>query len=341
MPVVLDHPEMFLHHVDFDRRLAAFVEVSPRLIEASNVHNFDHLEPRHHFDLDTLLEDADHRDFTPPSFLFMTDFCGSTLLANGLAELGGVTCLYEVRAFAGVAIRKRLLDRNMVSSSRGSAGIEDWRRVLRLVVLAMSRSPSGDSVIIKEWPPSNYIIADILRCHPQTRALFLYADIEDYLNAVFRRSWRREFTRRRMLTEFVETDLWPALDHGKHSLSDGEIAAAHWFLQQQAFLRVDLAALPGIRSLHNSELYARPVETLAAVSRHFGIDILAQEAARAFGAVSTRHSKATAQSYSLTRRAQEVDLVARRYAAEIGAALARASLWMNDYPIPPRLPSSL
>ena len=75
------------------------------LSTARKSHNFNDIEPKYTFDLDSLLEEGTDRDFKPPHFLFMTDFCGSTLLANALGKLRGVSCLYEVRAFVGLAIR--------------------------------------------------------------------------------------------------------------------------------------------------------------------------------------------------------------------------------------------
>ena len=339
--MILDDPHVFLHHVDFEQRLVFLVRVSQDLIDTRKAHNFDDVEPKYPFILDSLLEEADCRELKPLHFLFMTDFCGSTLLANALRKFRGVTCLNEVRAFAGLAIRKRLLDRNLVTGPHSAAGVEDWQRVLRLVILAMSRSSRGDTVIVKEWPPANYIISDILRCHEHIRAIFLYSDLEEYLNAVFRRYWRREFTRRRMTTEFLETDLWPMLHEGKEAFSDGKIAAAHWFLQQQSFLGIDPGVLPGIRSLHNSELYDRPVETVMAVARHFGIDITHEEAAEAFASVSTTHSKSRDQLYSMGDRQKDMELIAQTYQAEIAEGVAQARTWQEISPIPRRLPCRL
>ena len=271
----------------------------------------------------------------------MTDFCGSTLLANAIGKLRGVTCLNEMRVFAGLAIRKRLLDRRMVTRSNGAADLEDWQRVLRLVIFAISRNRRENTVIIKEWPPTNYIISDILRCYEHIRAIFLYSDIEDYLNAIFRQYWRREYTRRKMVTEFIETDLWPMVHESKETLSDGKIAAAHWFLQQQTFLGIDRAVLPNIRSLHNWEFYNHPVETVAAVARHFGIDVSAEEAAAAFASVSKRHSKDRDQAYSMGQRQKEMEVVAQIYQAEIAEGVAQVKTWLETYPIPPRLPCRL
>jgi hypothetical protein len=42
--MILDDPQIFLHHVDFDRRLVVFVKVSQDLIDAQNAHNFDDLQ---------------------------------------------------------------------------------------------------------------------------------------------------------------------------------------------------------------------------------------------------------------------------------------------------------
>lgn len=339
--MILDDPQFFLHHVDFHRRLVFFVKISQDLIDSREIHHFNDIEPKYAFSLDRLLEEADRRDPEPLHFLFMTDFCGSTLLANALGKLKGVSCLNEVRAFAGLATYKRLLDRNMVARFKGAAGQEDWQRVLRLVIFSMSRSVRGDTVVIKEWTPANYIISDILRCHEHIRAIFLYSDIEDYLNAIFRQHWRREFTRRRIVIEFIETDLWPKIHEDKATLSDSKIAAAHWFLQQQAFLRIDQTVLSGIRSLHNSELYNHPVETVAAVARHFGMDIPMEEATEAFAAVSQRHSKRGDRPYSMGDRRKEMELVARDYQTEIAEGVAQAKAWLAAYPIPQRLPCSL
>ncbi len=97
--MILDDPEFFLHHVDFDQRLVFFVKASQDLIDVRKSHNFDDIEPRYTFDLDSLLEEGNDRDFQPLHFLFMTDFCGSILLANALGKLRGVSCFYEVREF--------------------------------------------------------------------------------------------------------------------------------------------------------------------------------------------------------------------------------------------------
>lgn len=340
--MILDDPEMFLHHVDFSRRVAVFVKVNRQRIDGQNAHNFDDIEPKYTAALDQLLEHDSVRTFRPPHFLFMTDFCGSTLLANGLRALRSVRCLYEVRAFAGLAIQKRALDRNATAGSAAADAIEDWRRVLRMVIAAMTRTCGRvDTLIVKEWPPTNYIISDILRSDERIRAFFLYSDVEEYLNAVFRRNWRRDFTRRRTVTELVETDVWPAIDENKPFFSDGQIAATHYLVQQQAFLSIDNALLPRIRSVSSSDWYDRPAETLAAAAIHFGIAVEPREAAVAFASVSDRHSKDREKPYSMTERLREIERTAQDHRLEIADALAQAKIWMDTYHIPTRLPSSL
>jgi hypothetical protein len=338
---VLDDPEMFLHHLDLERRQAVFVRIPRRLLDTTNAHNFDDAAPRYLFDLDSLLDAAGRRSLGPLHFLFMTDFCGSTLLANALRRLPGVACLYEIRAFADLSLRKRALDRSTATGAARTAELDDWQRALRLTVSVLSRTCLGNTVVVKEWPPTNYIISDILGCHDAIRAVFLSSELEDYLNAVFRRHWRREYTRRRTLTELVETDLWPMIDDRKHLLSDGEIAAAHWFVQRQTYLRVDPAVRPAIRSLQSADLFERPVETLLAVASHYGLALGPDEAAEAFASVSSRHSKQTDMPYSLRARQTDVATVARTYGGEIAAAIERADTWVKAYSLPKSLPGSL
>jgi hypothetical protein len=337
--VIVD-PQMLLHHVDFAGRRVAFVRAGPHVIADRNVHNFD-AEPKHWFHLDELTAAAHASAAEPLHFIFMTDFCGSTLLANALNVLGSVTCLYEVRAFAALAHDKRALDRSLALRSGGPRDAEDWRSALRLAIVTMARTGDGRVVIVKDWPPTNYIISEILRCDAAIRAVFLYSGLEDYLNAVFRRPWRRGFTRRRVLSDLLETDRWPMIDACKLAFTDAQIAAAHWFVAQQAFLGIDDDVLPAIRSLSSEALYSQPIETVAAVARHFGVALGLDEAAAAFASVAGVHSKARGQPYSIAARAEDVRSTADRYSAEISAAVAQATAWRGIYPVPAELPYRL
>src|SRR5262249_35710816 len=147
-------------------------------IEEQNAHNFDELEPKYTIALDRLLEHDIVRAFRPPHFLFMTDFCGSTLFTPALRALGNVRCLYEIRAFAGFAMHKRSLAGSAAPGSGAADAIADWRRVLQMVIAATSRTcDRADTLIIKEWPPSNYIISEIMRSDDRIRAFFLYSDV--------------------------------------------------------------------------------------------------------------------------------------------------------------------
>jgi hypothetical protein len=340
--MILDDPEMFLHHVDFSRRVAVFVRVNRERINGQNAHNFDNLEPKYTAALNPLLEHHSFGAFRPPCFLFMADFCGSTLLANGLHALKSVRCLYEIRAFAGLAMQKRVLDRKATAGSRPGDAIADWRRVLLMVIGAVTRTCGPvDTLIIKEWPPTNYIISEILQSDDRIRALFLYSDFAEYLNAVFRRNWRRDFTRRRTVTELLETDAWPAIDENKRFFSDGQIAATHYMVQQQAFLGIPDSVLPRIRSVFSSDWYDRPAETLTAAAIHFGIAIDSNEAAVALASVSARHSKDREKPYGMTERLREIQQTAQDHRLEIADALMQANKWMEAYHIPTRLPCDL
>ena len=229
----------------------------------------------------------------------------------------------------------------MVARSRGAAGLEDWQRASTLGPLCMSRSRSSDdTVLIKEWPPTNYIISDILRCHRTIRAIFLYSDIEEYLNAIFRRHLAPRVTRRRTVVEFVETDLWPTVDEGKESFSDSKsLRHIGFFSSRRFFASIRPCYRPFVLCITGSS--QPPVETVAAVARHFGIDVRPEETAEAFASVSERHSKSREKPYSMGDRQKEVELVAENYRAEIAEGVAQAKMWREAYPIPERLPCRL
>jgi hypothetical protein len=340
--MILDEPQLFIHDIDFDRRMAVFVKIGRSLIDERNAHNFDDLEPKYAFELDTLLAEDVRSDHEPGHFLFMTDFCGSTLLANALAKMPQVTCLQELRVFAGLALRKRLLDRGMCSSAKGAVALDEWRRVLRLVIGVVFRSARcGEVVLAKEWPPTNYIMSEILRSHEKAKGVFLYSGLEDYLNAIFRQPWRRDFTRRRVLTELVEIDRWPEIDAAKYSLSDGQIAATHWRIQQEAFLQVDHDVIHDIRSLHSADFFDNPVDAIVAVARHFGMKGGRQDATDAYAAVSDRHSKNMERRYSMFERRSEIATTTAAYRREITEAMAFADARLGADSMPRRLPASI
>jgi hypothetical protein len=336
---ILDDPAVVLHHVDFVRRVGVFAKVGRERFDALNAHSFDDISPRFAVGLDRLLDEAEGRDFAAPHFLFMTDFCGSTLVANSLRLIEGITCLYELRVFAALAMRKRILDRRPIEWAGVAAAREDWRRVLRLAVALTARhGPPDGQLIIKEWPLTNYIVSDILDLDTRIRAVFLYSDLEDYLNAVFRRPWRREFTRRRVVGDLIETDLWPTVDVDKSTLSDAGIAATHWFVQQQAFLAVAPGLSERVRSLHSAAVFERPVDSLAAIARHFQIATARESVATAFAAASRQHSKQAGRSYSVAERTREMTAVRRAHRREIDEGATQVGYWLRSYPIPSPLP---
>ncbi len=336
-----DKSEHLLHGFDFKRRLAHFCKLPERVRTLGGMVRAADFKPVMGVPLDELLAEQADTIFQPPHFIFMTDFCGSNLLVQALLELGGITCWNEVNAFADLSIQKRLIDRERNAACSASTTLSDWQKVLRLALQLMSESSRiTDTVIVKEWPPANYIISDIMLASTEIRAVFLYGDIEDYLNSVFRHWWRRDFTRRRVLRVLIETDRWPSIDAEKHWLTDAEIAAAHWFVQQQAFLNVDPRVVARVRSVNNGSLYERPERTILAVARHLGLTADLAGAKRAFAQVANHHSK-SGKPYSMAIHRLEVARVARTHAFDIREGLAQLRSWTREFPLPPHLPHAL
>jgi hypothetical protein len=204
-------------------------------------------------------------------------------------------------------------------------------------LLARSYRP-GQTVLLKEWPLANYIIPEILAVDGASKAVFAYSSLEDYVNAVFRRKWRAEILRQRVLNDLCETDRWPFIHERKETFTDGQLAAAHWFVQQQAFLGLDPALADRIRSVHSSAIFHDPCQTALRVARHFGLDPSGAELARLHAATTVWHAKAPGVPYSLARREEEIRETSARYGQQIEEALAQLEAWNRQAVIPARLP---
>jgi hypothetical protein len=341
---LLRNPSFLLRTVNVRDRTISFIETSEAAIRRDDFHGCldrkDELAKGATCNLDEALEAwADLPDrFASARFIFMTDFCGSTLLWRALRGLPGVMGLNELDALADLSDVKRAIDR-LPDAFEKEQRLRDWERVLRVTVGLTGRTyRSTDVVIIKEWPLANYIISDVLRCEPCIRAVFLYGDRRDYMNAVFRRPERRRFVRHRVLS-LAETDRWPAIHERKHTFSDAQMAAAHWFVQQRAFLAIDSAASSQIRSLDAARLYRQGRDIVWNTARHLGLTPARADVETAYSEVAKWHSKSRVPTpYSLAAREEEILKTQLAHGREIGEALEQLAEWESVDPIPDPLP---
>ena len=274
----------------------------------------------------------------PVHYLFMTDFCCSTLLARALGSLNGLCCYNEPRAFVSLSNEKRRIDFSGGDRQR-------WRRALPATVRLMSRTyKPRETALVKEQPLTNYIVEDLLEVSRGGRAIFLYSTLADYLGAVCRQERRRQYVRHRMQQDFHETRLFEVIAGiDKMSLEDMQLAALHWLTQMYHFIRVQ-TRLPdeAICSLRSDVFLQDPAGVLEKAAAYYGIDPGPGDIQAVVGGeVFQHHSKQVGRVFDAGARQQQVVLAAAQHAAEIAAGLEWAGHILERQPVPDILPAAL
>lgn len=264
----------------------------------------------------------------PLRWLFHSAFCGSTMLTHGF-DLPGVTS----------SLSEPVLLNDVVGLRRRGGDPRSVARTADGALRALGRPyPDEQAVVVKPSNVANPLAELLLALQPEAPAVFLFAPLETFLISVARkglgcRLWVRELLEGYLRENFVSLGFDPG-DYFRQS--DLQVAAVGWLSQHAHFAR--LAAKLGperLRTLDADRMVGAPREAVAAVARHFRIDISASEietivAGPAFG----RHSKSGGAYSPAARRAdyataraahgEEIDAVmswAQKVAESAGVAL--------------------
>ena len=335
-------PEFYFHCYRWQHGSASFV----RLPEAAHRFHSSHAARgctvTYEVPIERLLEvfySARIAEPKPLRFLFMTDFCGSTLLARALGALQGLFCYNEPRAFFSLANKKRCIDLD------GSGDRQCWNALLDAALRLMSRTFDNKRIaLIKDQPASNYIMGELLDGVDDCAAVFMYSSLPDYLLAVFREDWRRAYARDRVARTFRETATMPSLASiDKNCLSDGRIAALHWMIQMYRYLDVSASRTSQKLCCLRSDIFRdHPAQVIGAVAKYFGMQASGQEIDQLIhGGIFRQHSKRVAERYDLEQERRDNAQLAVRHRNEIDDALMWADSVMAEQLIPMNLPSAL
>lgn len=253
----------------------------------------------------------------PHAFLFMTDFCCSTLLGRMIDAHPNVDVIFEPQIVVSLAVDRRRVELDHTLDGRR------WTRALELAVARLSRSTgSAPLTVIKEQPLTNYIILDLLSLRRDTRALAIHAPLEEYLLAVLPFPERCAYTRRRVFAMREHSDLFPLHETSVDELEDPEVCALHWLVQMNHFRTAIGAAPSRIRTVTAGDIAADPGGVGRAALAFFGVtspdDAWAKMEER-----RPRHSKAPGRAFDGADRAAQMEI--RR--ARAGDAIARGLAW--------------
>lgn len=327
-------PSLMLQSIDFHKRMAVFCRVPPGVPNehCDNALQFGPIRAP----LAPLLEFHSRCSAAAPPlrFVWMTDFCGSTLLAKGLNEAPGLYLYNEPRAFADLAVARRYMDAGLYDFP-----LDLWRSLLRFALSQHGKvfSP-GDVALIKEWPLSNYILHDILGASSDHRGVFLYASLRDYLNKCLKSQARRQLARDRVSKIFIEIPRNKTLARVDISrLTDSQAAALHWLHLMYWHRDQGYAEHQQLRTLASEAFFTDRADSLRKAAVFFGCPLSVEAVEQIVaGPVFQRYSKQASASFSMEERAKRDADTEQRFAKEIAAGLNWANEITDADPLPVR-----
>ncbi|HYG48757.1 MAG TPA: hypothetical protein VD846_12565 [Allosphingosinicella sp.] len=236
----------------------------------------------------------------PTAWIFHVAHCGSTLLARALDTPSTNLVLREPLALRQLALAPH-------------------PRGLALTAAMISKRYREDApTIVKANVPVNFLLPDLVALDPNARAIFLYAEIRDYLLAILRNDNHREWLRR------VTTELAAHLGDLSR-LSDAERCAALWLAQMRAFTD-SISRMPNARALDAEAFFAEPRPVLKAAAGHLGVPMSEEEiGATVAGPMFATYSKNPEQAFdNAARLARKAELE-----GPLAEDIARARRWVE------------
>ena len=267
----------------------------------------------------------------PPRFIFHSAYCCSTLLARAFDLPGTAMGIKEPQILNHVVgLRLRGSDPRQVAAALDVA--------LWLLARPLAK---GEVNLIKPSNVINPMIPAICAMRPDTRALLLHAPIEAYLGSVARkevegRAWVRDLMWK--LIRMGQAERFGYTEEDLYRHTDLQVAALGWLAQNALF--ADLAAKHGqqLRTIDSETLTERPLESMAALSNLFEIEVNAEAAVA--GPAFREHSKHRG-AYGADERAAERERGLAIHAREIAMVLEWSRAVAAYAGIPLDLPAPL
>jgi hypothetical protein len=263
-------------------------------------------------------------------YIFHSAYCCSTLLANSLGQEGVASTIKEPTILNDlVGWRHRGGEPRKIGEVLDDA----------LTLLARPFSLNEPSIV----KPSNVVngLAEaMLQIRPDSAAILLFAPLRPFLASIaskgmWGRMWVRELLSRQLTDGLIDLGFEP---RDYIQLTDLQVAAVGWLAQQQLFAKLTERHSHRIRTLDSELLVQRPVETIAACARLFGISLNNERSAAIAAEVFAKNAK-DGSPFAADRRetnrlsatavhAEEIDKVA--IWAEAVASSAGVALELNN-----------
>lgn len=239
--------------------------------------------------------------------IFHTAFCGSTLLAKYLHQLGHCQFYLEPELFTQLAVQKWFGFKKWCKS--------DWDRILRLGMHFLSRGTARELIPgIKFHDSATNLTKEFLDWHSDSRAIVLYSSLEDFLLSNLKDVTRRAWVRTRLSASCGRS--FSVLRDVQHSqLTDAQACAYLWIAQIHTCRTACVEHGGRILSLKSESLFEAPYDSLVEIGKHVGIPSDAPRFEQAIMSQSRVHAK-TLQRFETTAKRETEGRLRRELRAE-------------------------
>lgn len=204
-------------------------------------------------------------------FIFHTANCGSTLLSRAL-DYPGVTIGYR----EPFTLRQLGVEHNRFQNTGGDLE-RLWSDKLSLILHLLSRRfSSHEKPLVKANIPVNFILEEIFSRSKQSKGIFLYATLEDFLISSLKIEQRRNWVAT-VISQLKDAIFSMPVLSGMSigSLSIEKLSALLWVVQIIKYQDAINQSLQ-IKSINSDLFFKQPLEILDAVSGYFGLGITSE-----------------------------------------------------------------
>lgn len=268
---------------------------------------------------------------TAQKYIFHTAFCGSTLLSRYLNELDDTFVYREPQVYMELAHAKHCHPH--IGQDTG------WQNVLMLITELLSRTDSTTSPIMKMVDNCNDIVVDLLNLNPDSVSLVLFSSLEEFLISTLKHPARRTFAVQRL--NGINISKYMALANVDIAgLGEATSAACLWLSQMYQILETARHQQKQFYTLSKSDLLKRPIESLSAVVKLFGLNGSAEIIRKILASHGRVHAKSGKEFSFETNRQQDLR-IKNTYQDEIHQGLQWSKTILKKQSIPMIMPNGL
>lgn len=273
------------------------------------------------------------RGTAPVHFIFHSGFCCSTLLSSALDQ-PGLASGFSEPTILNDAFGWRL---------RG-AGPGDLGELVDDALGLLARPFAGDPAsVLKPSTVVNGMAEAMLAIRPEARAIVMHAPLRDFLISIAKKGLDGRLWVRDLLVKCRAERRTEALGFGDLDLlglSDLQVAAVDWLMQQATFGRL-IGRYPGrVRSLTSDAFLGDPARTISVAAELFGLGLTSAHLDAALSGPMRRNSKDGA-AFSAADRSSEYAAAAAVHSDEIEKVLVWAEEVAKAGQVPTHLPAGL